>query len=80
MSKYFYGIAEMTGGGYLAVGQSIVRVDERGNLVSQQNLETGSMIIGIEPAADGGYIAAGKKYGTIWVLKLDTEGSRRQTR
>ena len=77
MSKYFYGIAEMTDGGYLAVGQSIVRLDERGNLVSQQNLEKESMIIGIEPVPDGGYIAAGTKSGTVWVLKLDAEGSRR---
>jgi len=79
-SKYFYGIAETADDGFLAVGESIVRLDDQGMLVSQEMLEQESMIIAIEPAPDGGYIAAGMKYDTVWVLKLDAEGSRSEAR
>jgi len=65
---------------YLAVDQSIVRLDDRGIFVSRQSLDEESMIIGIESVPDGGYIAAGMKYETVWVLKLDAEGSRPETR
>jgi len=79
-SKYIYGIAEMADDGFLAVGQSIVRLDDRGIFVSGQSLDKESMIIAIEPAPDGGYIAAGTKDDTVWVLKLDAEGSRSEAR
>jgi len=38
------------------------------------------MIIGIDSVPDGGYFAAGTKYEAVRVLKLDTEGSRPETR
>jgi hypothetical protein len=60
----------------IVVGQDIVHVDAAGNLVSKQDLGQESMIINIDHAPDGGYIAAGEKYEAVWVLKLDTAGNR----
>ena len=65
---------------YLAVDQSIVRPDDRGIFVPRQSLGEESMIIGIDSVPDGGYFAAGTKYEAVRVLKLDTEGSRPETR
>ncbi len=69
-------ITEMADGGYVAAGDGILRLDGQGGMVSQQTLPRDSMIIGIERAPDGGYIAAGWQNRAAWVLKLNADAQR----
>jgi hypothetical protein len=72
-SENFYTVSETADGGYLAAGQSIVKLNARGELIWKREFEGETGIVSIERTPDGGYIAGGVKNGEVWVLKLDAD-------
>jgi hypothetical protein len=92
MVDWAYGVVELPSGGYIAVGDivgdlyvgdgdiTLIRIDEAGKLVWQHMIEmnTHTMIWGILPHPEGGYVIAGSTlHGgnfDILLIRTDDEG------
>lgn len=87
-------ILKASDGGYIILGNTnsfgagesdawIIKIDESGNIIWQKRYGTNNAdyLYSIQPAIDGGYIAAGYTYSSIansqrvWILKIDLFGN-----